>query len=69
MSWPLAVNKARPAPLADNGATMEDERSPEQMVIGDKSGIDLSESRPSLQALLKEHQSRLQALPADCPPM
>jgi hypothetical protein len=40
---------------------MEDERSPEQMVIGDKSGIDLSESRPSLQALLKEHQSRLQA--------
>jgi hypothetical protein len=48
---------------------MEDERSPEQMVIGDKSGIDLSESRPSLQALLKEHQSRLQALPADCPPV
>ncbi|MGB5716064.1 MAG: hypothetical protein WBN81_03120 [Gammaproteobacteria bacterium] len=48
---------------------MEDERSPEQMVIGDKSGIDLSESRPSLQALLKEHQTRLQALPADCPPV
>ena len=48
---------------------MEDERSPEQMVIGDKSGIDLAECRPSLQALLKEHQARLQALPADCPPV
>lgn len=40
--------------------------SPEQMVVGDKSGIDLSESRPSLQALLKEHQQHLEALPADC---
>jgi len=39
--------------------------SPEQMVIGDKSGIDLSESRPSLQALLKEQRQRLEALPAD----
>ena len=38
---------------------MKDERSPEQMVIGDKSGIDLSESRPSLQALLKEQEDRL----------
>jgi len=45
---------------------MKDETSPEQMVVGDKSGIDLSESRPSLQALLKEHEAHLQALPYDC---
>jgi len=43
--------------------------SPEQMVVGDMSGIDLSESRPSLQALLKEYQQHLEALPADCPPV
>lgn len=43
--------------------------NPENMVIGDKSGIDLSESRPSLDALLKEHNAHLDALPADCPPM
>jgi len=43
--------------------------SPDQMVIGDKSGIDLSESRPSLQALLREHEQRLQALPAECTPV
>jgi hypothetical protein len=43
--------------------------SPDQMVIGDKSGIDLAESRPSLQALLKEHEQHLQALPADCDPV
>ena len=43
--------------------------SPDQMVLGDKSGIDLSESRPSLQALLKEHEQHLQALPADCDPV
>ena len=43
--------------------------SPDQMVIGDKSGIDLAESRPSLQALLKEQERRLQALPADCDPI
>ena len=43
--------------------------SPEQMVVGDKSGIDLSESRPSLQALLNEHEAHLQALPDDCPPV
>ncbi len=48
---------------------MKDETSPEQMVVGDKSGIDLSESRPSLQALLKEHEAHLQALPDDCPPV
>jgi hypothetical protein len=48
---------------------MKDERSPEQMVIGDKSGIDLSESRPSLQALLKEHKAHLESLPDDCPPV
>jgi len=41
--------------------------SPEQMVIGDKSGIDLSESRPSLQALLKEHYQHLEALSPDAP--
>jgi hypothetical protein len=43
--------------------------SPEHMVVGDKSGIDLSESRPSLQALLKQHQQHLETLPADCPPV
>ena len=43
--------------------------SPEQMVVGDKSGIDLSESRPSLQAQLQEHEAHLQALPADCSPV
>jgi hypothetical protein len=43
--------------------------SPEQMVVGDKSGIDLSESRPSLQALLQERERHLQALPDDCPPL
>jgi len=48
---------------------MKDKLSPEQMVVGDKSGIDLSESRPSLQALLNEHETRLQALPDDCPPL
>jgi len=47
---------------------MKDKRSPEQMVIGDKSGIDLSESRPSLQALLNEHEAHLQALPDDASP-
>ena len=48
---------------------MKNELSPEQLVVGDKSGIDLSESRPSLQALLKQHQTTLEALPADCEPM
>ena len=42
---------------------------PENMVIGDKSGIDLSESRPSLQAQLKELEQHLEALPADCKPV
>ena len=37
---------------------MKDKISPEQMVVGDKSGIDLSESRPSLQALLNEHEAQ-----------
>ena len=37
--------------------------SPEKLVAGDKSGIDLSESRPSLEALLKEHEQHLAALP------
>ncbi len=45
------------------------EPSPEQMVIGDKSGIDLAESRPSLQALLNEHEQHLRALPTDCNPV
>ena len=48
---------------------MKDKTSPEQMVVGDKSGIDLSESRPSLQAQLKEHEAHLQALPAGGPPI
>jgi hypothetical protein len=43
--------------------------SPEQMVLGDKSGIDLAESRPSLQALLREHEQHLRALPADSTPV
>jgi hypothetical protein len=42
---------------------------PENMVVGDKSGIDLSESRPSLQAELKEHEQHLEALPGDCKPV
>ena len=48
---------------------MKDKRSPDQMVLGDKRGIDLSESRPSLQAQLKEQERHLQALPADCSPL
>ena len=48
---------------------MKDKPSPEQMVVGDKSGIDLSESRPSLQDLLNEHEAHLQALPDGCPPL
>ncbi len=43
--------------------------NPDQLVAGDKSGIDLSESRPSLKALLKEHQQRLAGLPSDCDPV
>lgn len=39
------------------------------MVLGDKSGIDLAESRPSLQALLREHEQHLRALPADSTPV
>jgi hypothetical protein len=42
---------------------------PENMVIGDKSGIDLSESQPSLQAQLREHEQHLEALPVDCTPL
>jgi hypothetical protein len=41
----------------------DDDISPEKLVAGDKSGIDLSESRPSLEALLKEHEQHLAALP------
>jgi len=48
---------------------MKNEPSPEQMVVGDKSGIDLSESRPSLEAVLKEQEARLQSLPDDSPPV
>ena len=47
----------------------DDDISPEKLVAGDKSGIDLSESRPSLEALLKEHQQHLAALPADAKPV
>jgi hypothetical protein len=43
--------------------------TPDQMVVGDKSGIDLAESRPSLEAQLKEHEQHLAALPADCGPI
>ncbi len=42
---------------------------PEKLVAGDKSGIDLSESRPSLKALLKQQQEQLSALPADAAPL
>ena len=44
-------------------------RGPEDMVIGDKSGIDLSESQPSLQAQLNELEQHLAALPADTTPI
>jgi hypothetical protein len=47
----------------------DDDISPEKLVAGDKSGIDLSESRPSLEALLKEHEQHLAALPADADPV
>lgn len=43
--------------------------SPENLVAGDKTGIDLSESRPSLKALLEEQQQKLAALPADADPV
>lgn len=46
---------------------MKDDRSPDEMLIGDKSGIDLSDSRPSLLAQLKEQQQRLAGLPAETP--
>jgi hypothetical protein len=42
---------------------------PDQLVVGDKSGIDLSESRPSLKAQLKEQQQHLAELPADTSPL
>ena len=42
---------------------------PEKLVAGDKSGIDLSESRPSLKALLKQQPEQLSALPADAAPL
>lgn len=44
------------------------EPGPEKMLIGDTSGIDLTESQPSLPELLKEHQQHLAALPADAAP-
>ncbi|MEZ5541546.1 MAG: hypothetical protein R3F42_05825 [Pseudomonadota bacterium] len=43
--------------------------NPEHMVLGDKSGIDLSDSRPSLKAQLKTQQQALAALPADTAPL
>jgi hypothetical protein len=43
--------------------------TPDMMVVGDKSGIDLAESRPSLDAQLKEHEQHLAALPEDCEPV
>ena len=42
---------------------------PEKLVAGDKSGIDLSESRPSLKALLADQEQKLAALPADGDPV
>jgi hypothetical protein len=42
---------------------------PDQLVMGDKSGIDLSDSRPSLKALLKQQQEQFDALPADADPL
>lgn len=45
------------------------ETGPEHMVVGDKSGIDLSESQPSLQAQLNDLGKHLEALPADCTPI
>jgi hypothetical protein len=45
------------------------EIDPDKLVSGDKSGIDLSESRPSLKALLKEQEQRLADLPNDGDPV
>jgi hypothetical protein len=42
---------------------------PDQLVVGDKSGIDLSESRPSLKALLKKQQQQLAELPDGTDPL
>ena len=42
---------------------------PEKLVAGDKSGIDLSESRPSLKALLADQEQRLADLAPDCDPL
>lgn len=47
----------------------DDDISPEKLVAGDKSGIDLAESRPSLVAQLKEHEQHLATLPDDCDPI
>ena len=47
----------------------DDDISPEKLVAGDKSGIDLAESRPSLGARLKEHEQHLATLPDDCDPI
>ena len=42
---------------------------PEKLVAGDKSGIDLSESRPSLKALLKQQEQQLAERPEDTDPV
>lgn len=42
---------------------------PEKLVMGDKTGIDLAESRPSLKALLAEQQQKLAGLAADTDPL
>jgi hypothetical protein len=47
----------------------DDDISPDKLVAGDKSGIDLSESRPSLEAQLKEHEQHLAALPDSTGPV
>jgi len=42
---------------------------PERLVMGDKSGIDLADSRPSLRAQLAQQQEQLGRLPADADPV
>jgi hypothetical protein len=47
---------------------MPEETGPERMVVGDTSGIDLTESMPSLAELLRQHRQHLAELPADSTP-
>jgi hypothetical protein len=54
--------------LQDPDIDMKD-IDPEQLVMGDKSGIDLSDSRPSLKAILQQQQERLTQLPENADPV